>query len=179
MGPRNSGFLPPFVSPPPPPPFCKGIWSYEYGHAYYRVHRPPPVPPPPTRGFLLFSVDFQAFHEGLTRLDRATVLPLDVRDDFILPDAVAGAEDMLERPIDMVFNCAGVSTTVGKDAVEGSSSAAGALDVVEVRLVGFFFLGRGVCVIGFSVFSVFRRFLVVLLLFFCFCVFCRLVLLPF
>lgn len=80
----------------------------------------------------------QAFLEGLTRLDRATVLPLDVRDDFILPDAVVEAEDMLERPIDMVFNCAGVSMTVGRDAAERpSSAAAGALDVVEVRLVGF------------------------------------------
>ncbi|CAM9849978.1 unnamed protein product, partial [Laminaria digitata] len=73
--------------------------------------------------------------EGLTRLDRAMVLPLDVRDDFILPDAVSEAEDMLERPIDMVFNCAGVSTTtVGRDAEEGSSSDGAGLGVIEVGL---------------------------------------------
>ena len=69
------------------------------------------------------------------------VLPLDVRDDFILRDAVSEAEDMLRRPIDMVFNCAGVSTVMGRDEAQGSSSAAGALGIVEVRRVACFFGG--------------------------------------
>lgn len=100
---------------------------------------------PPARG-VSFSVlvASQAFLEGLTRRDRAMVLPLDVRDEFILPDAVAEAEDMLERPIDMVFNCAGVSMPMGRDAAEGSSSAAGVLGVAEVRSC----LARGLVLMG-------------------------------
>lgn len=43
----------------------------------------------------------------MTRLDRTLVIPLDVRDDFILSDAAQNAEEMLGSPIDMVFHCAG------------------------------------------------------------------------
>lgn len=67
----------------------------------------------------------QAVEEGLTRLDRAMILPLDVRDDFILADAAKEAEGMLTRPVDMVFNCAGVSATTGHAA----ASSGGGLDV--------------------------------------------------
>eukprot|EP00904_Undaria_pinnatifida_P005768 jgi/Undpi1/2320/HiC_scaffold_13.g05703.m1 len=64
-----------------------------------------------------------AFLKGWTRLDRAMVLPLDVRDDFILPDAVSEAEDMLDRPVDMLFNFAGASTKTATDLYFGGAVA--------------------------------------------------------
>lgn len=47
----------------------------------------------------------QALYDGLTRLDRVMIMPLDVRDDFALEDARIEAESMLDRPMDMVFHC--------------------------------------------------------------------------
>lgn len=79
----------------------------------------------------------QACVKGLTRLDRVMVLPLDVRDDFILPDAALEARSMLKRPISMVFNCAGVSTTEGRDIAGGPSGGNSSVGVDLV--VGPFF----------------------------------------
>ncbi|CAM9468782.1 unnamed protein product, partial [Hapterophycus canaliculatus] len=42
---------------------------------------------------------------GWTRLDRAMILPLDVRDEFFLERAHEEAVSMLCRPMDMVFHC--------------------------------------------------------------------------
>lgn len=47
----------------------------------------------------------QACYDGLTRLDRVMIMPLDVRDDFALDYARIEAQSMLDRPIDMVFHC--------------------------------------------------------------------------
>lgn len=82
----------------------------------------------------------QAFSKGLTRLDRAMVLPLDVRDDYVLPDATEQAEGMLDRSIDMVFNCAGVSTTAEGSAGSGSSSSLGEDVRVSEFSISFFWL---------------------------------------
>ena len=49
--------------------------------------------------------DIQACYDGLTRLDRVMIMPLDVRDDYALEDARIEAESMLDRPMDMVFHC--------------------------------------------------------------------------
>ncbi|CAM9946403.1 unnamed protein product, partial [Ascophyllum nodosum] len=65
----------------------------------------------------------KAVTKGWTRLDRALVLPLDVRDDFILPDAARNAESMVGRPIDMVFHCAGTDVVAGSKGVIGVDPA--------------------------------------------------------
>ena len=46
------------------------------------------------------------------------IMPLDVRDGFALEDARAEAENMLDRPMDMVFHCQtdGGDTDVGEDS---------------------------------------------------------------
>ena len=51
------------------------------------------------------------------------MLPLDVRDDFILPDAARNAESMVGRPIDMVFHCAGTDVVAGSKGVIGVDPA--------------------------------------------------------
>lgn len=93
------------------------------------------INPFPFPGFSMF----QACVEGLTRLDRVMVLPLDVRDDFILPDAALEARNMLKRPINMVFNCAGFSTTEGRDMAGGPSSDNNSVGV-DLAVGPFFYL---------------------------------------
>ncbi|CAM9960669.1 unnamed protein product, partial [Ectocarpus sp. 8 AP-2014] len=63
------------------------------------------------------AVDWElldAILEGLTRLDRVMIMPLDVRDTFILDHATRKAEDMLDRPVGMVFHCQGGGVIAGE-----------------------------------------------------------------
>lgn len=53
------------------------------------------------------------------------ILPLDVRDDFILEYAAQEAEGMLDRPISMVFHCAGLSTREEAKIDAGAADAEG------------------------------------------------------
>ncbi|CAN0224329.1 unnamed protein product [Pylaiella littoralis] len=85
----------------------------------------------------------KALRYGLTRRDRVMVLPLDVRDDFILEDAALEAESMLNRPMDMVFHCQtdggddeGWDGDGGEDEEEGSSALDPALEAMSANLWG-------------------------------------------
>lgn len=42
------------------------------------------------------------------------IMPLDVRDTFILDHATRKAEDMLDRPVGMVFHCQGGGVVAGE-----------------------------------------------------------------
>ncbi|CAB1102161.1 unnamed protein product [Ectocarpus sp. CCAP 1310/34] len=63
------------------------------------------------------AVDWElldAILEGLTRLDRVMIMPLDARDTFILDRAASKAEEMLDRPVGMVFHCQGGGVVAGE-----------------------------------------------------------------
>ncbi|CAM9586050.1 unnamed protein product, partial [Ectocarpus fasciculatus] len=82
------------------------------------------------------AVDWElldAILEGLTRLDRAMIMPLDVRDTFILGHATRKAEDMLDRPVGMVFHCQGGGVVGGEwdDDEEDEEEEEGELDFEE------------------------------------------------
>ncbi|CBN74354.1 oxidoreductase [Ectocarpus siliculosus] len=81
------------------------------------------------------AVDWElldAILEGLTRLDRVMIMPLDVRDTFILDHATRKAEDMLDRPVGMVFHCQGGGVVAGEwdeEDEEGEEEGEGDLDL--------------------------------------------------
>lgn len=70
------------------------------------------------------------------------IMPLDVRDTFILGHATRKAEDMLDRPVGMVFHCQGGGVVGGEwdDDEVDEEEEEGELDL-EVNHFFFVFLG--------------------------------------